>query len=29
MGHNDDVVSTWRGDCDIPSQIEEKVPNAI
>ena len=29
IGHNEDVVSTWRGVCDVPHRIEENVPNAI
>ena len=28
-GHNKDVVSTWKGVCDVLYQIREKVPNAI
>ena len=29
MGHNKDVVSAWRGECDIPHWIQKKVPNAM
>ena len=29
VGHNEDVVSTWEGDCDIPHWIEEKVSDII
>ena len=29
MGHNEDVVCTWEGVCDIPHWIWEKVPSAI
>ena len=29
MGHNEDVVSTWEGICDVPHRIREEVPGAI
>ena len=29
MGHNEDVVSTWEGVCNVPHRIGEKVPSAI
>ena len=29
MGHNEDVVSAWRGICDVPHRIGEKDPDAI
>ena len=29
MGHNEDVVSAWRGVCDVPHRIGEQVPDAI
>ena len=29
MGHNEDVVSTWEGVCDVPHWIGEKVLSAI
>ena len=29
MGHNEDIVSTWGGVCDVPHRIEENVPDAI
>ena len=36
MGHNEDVVSAWRGGeggggggCDVPHQIGKNVPGAI
>ena len=29
VGHNEDVVSTWEGDCDIPHWIKEKVSDII
>ena len=29
MGHNENVVSAWRGVCDVPNRIWENVPGAI
>ena len=29
MGHDEDVVSTWRGVCDVPHWIEKNVLGAI
>ena len=29
MGHNEDVVSAWRGVYDVPHRIGEKIPGAI
>ena len=29
MGHNEDVVSAWRGVCDVPYRIGENVSGAI
>ena len=29
MGHNEDVVCTWEGVCDIPHWIWEKVLDTI
>ena len=29
MGHNKNVVSAWKGVCDILHQIGGKVPNTI
>ena len=29
MGHNEDVVSTWEGVCDVPHQIGEDGPGAM
>ena len=29
MEHNEDVVFTWGGVCDVPHQIGDNVPGAI
>ena len=29
MGHNENVVSAWRGVCDVPHRIGENVPDTL